>query len=746
MGERYEVRGKLGRGGMSTVYRAYDTVMGREVALKRLLDLEDTNLNEESKGALQREAGALAKFQHPNVVTVFAIEEDADGPFVAMELVDGEDLSEVVKDAALSVEDFIDVAEQCLDALASAGEINLLHRDIKPANIMLTMTPSERFLVKILDFGLAKFSQNPSTQTLDHQGTFLGSIDYIAPEQLELKPLDQRTDLYSLGCVLYCGLTQESAFQGGNPAETSMNHINHRCTPIEEIRPDLPEHIAAWVMRLISRDPDDRPSDAKDAMKQFQDAVKGIPYESEDDSDIPVAVRVSDPEPVAPPQDMPEQTVTTPAIQTGPTRTIQTGPTRTIQTGPTRTIQTGPTRTIQTGPTRTIQTGPTRTIQTGAIKTPLTPSVDATRPATGALRTASGSGPVRGSGYSRGSGEKEFPVIPLAIGTLIVVVVIAGIAFSRSGDNGDDKGVVEVVKEEKKAAVVEAPVETKRSIYPKPSTADLVYPESLPVPDGALSVPALPVMDGLVGRFVSSTGTYGRDYQSNALPDTRIAAWYNLARPEPLASLLREQKDTKGNALPMVRIYTPESIPGLNEVRRGILLNNLSSMEVRSNDFDFSNGISVVLAMTFMLEQEQIIRFGAVPWDERSLVIGTDYSGSVYGGVSIGHGKPWQKVDLGWWDHEPGLIGYVCDVKNRTHRLFKIDKSGREESTDAIAFEGDIGGFNKFSIGRRQQIAKIENEQGHVMFECAIYDRVLNGEEVTTVQRQLFNRYFKDGQ
>ncbi|MEC5127786.1 serine/threonine-protein kinase [Verrucomicrobiales bacterium BCK34] len=715
MGERYEVRGKLGRGGMSTVYRAYDTVMGREVALKRLLDLEDTNLNEESKGALQREAGALAKFQHPNVVTVFAIEEDADGPFVAMELVEGEDLNEVVKDAALSVEDFVDVAEQCLDALASAGEINLLHRDIKPANIMLTMTPSGRFLVKILDFGLAKFSQNPSTQTLDHQGTFLGSIDYIAPEQLELKPLDQRTDLYSLGCVLYCGLTQESAFQGGNPAETSMNHINHRCTPVQEIRPDLPEHIAAWVMRLISRDPDDRPSDAKDAMKQFQDAVKGIPYESGDDSDIPVAVRVSDPEPVAPPQEKPAQT--------------------------------GPTRTIQTGPTRSIQTGPTRTIQTGAIKAPLKPSVDVNRSVTGALRTTAGSAPVRGTSYSRASGEKDFPVLPVAIGTLIVIIVIAGIAFLGSGDKGGEEVVAEVKLEDKKVAVEEAvPVETKRSIYPKPSTGELAYPESLPVPDGALSVPALPVTDGLVGRFVSSTGTYGRDYQSNALPDTRIAAWYNLARPEPLASLVREPADTEGNALPLMRIYTPESIPGLNEIRRGILLNNLSSMKVRSNDFDFSQGVSVVLAMTFMLEQEQIIRFGAVPWNERSLVIGTDYSGSVYGGVSLGRGKPWQKVDIGWWDHEPGLIGYVCDVIKRTHRLFKIEKSGREESTGAVAFEGDFGGFNQFSIGRRQQVAKIENEEGHVMFECAIYDRVLNEGEMKSVQRQLFKHYFKVGE
>ena len=106
----------------------------------------------------------------------------------------------------------------------SAQELNLLHRDIKPGNIMLTWLPSERFQVKILDFGLAKFSQAPSTQTLDQSGSFLGSIKYIAPEQIEVEPLDQRTDLYSLGCVYYFALTQKPPFAGDSVAETMTNH------------------------------------------------------------------------------------------------------------------------------------------------------------------------------------------------------------------------------------------------------------------------------------------------------------------------------------------------------------------------------------------------------------------------------------------------------------------------------------------------------------------------------------------
>jgi serine/threonine protein kinase len=321
MSERYQVRGRVGSGGMSAVYRAYDTVMGREVALKRLLPVEETNLNEASSESLAREATALACFQHPNVVTVFAIEEDAEGPFVVMELVEGEDLHSIMKSGALSWEDFSFVAGQCLEALVAACDLNLLHRDIKPGNIMLTVTPSGRFLVKLLDFGLAKFSQQPSVQTLDQRGSFLGSIDYIAPEQLELRPLDQRTDLYSLGCVFYYMLTQESPFSGGNPAETSMNHLRHRCKPIGEIRTDLPPLVADWLMRLISRGPSDRPDNAREALKEFHQALQGIPFvypvkEDDFDEDIPVATMA----PVGPPA-------------TGPLGPRATGPvTRVIRT------------------------------------------------------------------------------------------------------------------------------------------------------------------------------------------------------------------------------------------------------------------------------------------------------------------------------------------------------------------------------------------------------------------------------
>ncbi len=300
MADRYQIKGRIGRGGIGAIYRAYDSILKRDVAIKRLLPLEETNLNESAENTLTREAEALSRLQHPNVITLFAFEEDEEGPFVVMEYIEGDTLKDTIDNGALSYEDFQIVAHQCLDPLITARELGLLHRDIKPANIMLQWLSSGSFQVKVLDFGLAKFSQAPSLQTLDQTGSFLGSIEYLAPEQLELKPLDQRTDLYSLGCVLYFCLAQQSPFEGDNPAVTTTNHLEHVVSHISKVRDDIPKEIADWLMILLSRQPDDRPADAREALDMFKAAQDGKAPKIATPAPA-VAIPVSDPVASVPP-------------------------------------------------------------------------------------------------------------------------------------------------------------------------------------------------------------------------------------------------------------------------------------------------------------------------------------------------------------------------------------------------------------------------------------------------------------
>ncbi len=265
---RYQIIGKLGEGGLGSVYRARDILMNRDVALKKLHAMEQGDLSDDARESLRSEAQVLGAFQHPNIVTLYAFEETSEGSHVVMELIEGLPLHKAVEEAPLNLEYFCDITEQVLLPLIAANEVNLIHRDIKPENIML-IPNGDRYLVKLLDFGLAKFSAAPTKQTVDQEGTFLGSLNFLAPEQLELGDLDSRTDLYALGCVLYYALTQRAPFHGDSPAAISNNHLQHLVTPIEQLRPDLPASVSNWVMKLINRYPDDRPATALAARQEF---------------------------------------------------------------------------------------------------------------------------------------------------------------------------------------------------------------------------------------------------------------------------------------------------------------------------------------------------------------------------------------------------------------------------------------------------------------------------------------------
>jgi predicted Ser/Thr protein kinase len=277
MTQRYQVNGKLGHGGLGEVYLAYDTQLDREVALKRVRTKDSGDEGHKALAAdLVREAKTLSALQHPNVVTIFDVGSDEQGPFVVMEYLKGETLDQVVERGRITVEDFREIVLQTMEGMVAAGSLGLVHRDLKPGNLMVNWLPTGKLQLKILDFGLAKFSRSAAPQTQDHEAGIMGSIYFMAPEQFERLPLDARTDLYSLGCIFYQLLTQKHPFEGSRGVDVMVSHLQHLVTPLHEHRSDVPSWMADWVMWLISREMDDRPADARTAMQYFLEGKSGL--------------------------------------------------------------------------------------------------------------------------------------------------------------------------------------------------------------------------------------------------------------------------------------------------------------------------------------------------------------------------------------------------------------------------------------------------------------------------------------
>lgn len=271
MSKRYEIRDQIGKGGLGAVYKAIDTQLQREVAIKRVLTASQANEDEveEAAAKLIAEAQTLSSLNHPNIVTVFDVGQDEDGGFVVMELLKGETLDETVARGVLTQEDFTEVVYQTMEALIAAQANDVIHRDIKPTNIMVIWQASGKFQLKILDFGLAKFSKSPSVQTMDQEESVMGSIFFMAPEQFERGELDARTDLYQMGCVYYNALTGQYPFNGETAPQVMNAHLQHRVIPLDQVRPDLSPSICQWVMWMINRDIAHRPKDAREALKHW---------------------------------------------------------------------------------------------------------------------------------------------------------------------------------------------------------------------------------------------------------------------------------------------------------------------------------------------------------------------------------------------------------------------------------------------------------------------------------------------
>ncbi len=272
--ERYDILEHLGEGGAGTVFKAWDKRLQRFVAIKRLLP-PDRREGDGVGADLAREASALSSLQHPNIVSVYDLAEWDGEPCVVMEFLNGETLEQTVRRGALTPSDFKEVTRQMLEGIVAAHRLGLQHRDIKPSNIMVNWLPSGGFLAKVLDFGLADFNVRPHKQISDDETSTYGSVHFMAPEQFVREPVDVRTDLYSLGCVLYYALSGNYPFQGRKMEEVINAHLEHRLPALSSFRPDVPALLCQWVEWLMSRRPDERPPTAEKALEVFRQVTSG---------------------------------------------------------------------------------------------------------------------------------------------------------------------------------------------------------------------------------------------------------------------------------------------------------------------------------------------------------------------------------------------------------------------------------------------------------------------------------------
>jgi eukaryotic-like serine/threonine-protein kinase len=250
----YEIVSVLGEGGMGTVYRAHDGRLGRDVAVK-VLRAELLGDEEHQKRFLQ-EARAASALNHPAIVTVHDLGTQDGAVYIVMELVDGRPLDQVLPRGGFPVAQLLKIGMQMADACAVAHAHQIIHRDLKPANVMLQ--PDGR--VRILDFGLAKMIEEPvasdgRTVTRTGVGTIVGTIAYMSPEQAEGKPLDARTDIFSLGAVLYELASGLRAFRGDSQASVLAEVIKQDPRPLDEVRLDLPPDLVRMITRCLRKDP-----------------------------------------------------------------------------------------------------------------------------------------------------------------------------------------------------------------------------------------------------------------------------------------------------------------------------------------------------------------------------------------------------------------------------------------------------------------------------------------------------------
>lgn len=259
LANRYRIGERIGGGGMALVYRAEDLQLGRDVAIKVLRG--QFGSDEDFIRRFRREAQNAASLSHPNVVQIFDVGQEDDLYYIVMELVEGKTLKEMIqRHGPLLPAEAARIAMEILSALAHAHNHRIVHRDVKPHNILIARDGR----VKVTDFGIARVT---TTDTVTHSGSIMGSAHYFSPEQANGQPTGEKSDIYSMGIVLYEMVTGVLPFQGDSPITVALKHIRERVVPPSQLNPEVPVELEEVILRALEKEPEDRFASA-DEMRQ----------------------------------------------------------------------------------------------------------------------------------------------------------------------------------------------------------------------------------------------------------------------------------------------------------------------------------------------------------------------------------------------------------------------------------------------------------------------------------------------
>jgi len=272
----YEIVELVGKGGMGEVYRARDVRLGRDIAIKLLL--EEMSEDPERLERFEREARIIASLNHPNIVTIHSVEHTDGLRFITMEFVDGSTLAELTPPDGLPLSRFFELAQPIAVAVAAAHDQGITHRDLKPENVMV----GNDGRVRVLDFGLAKLEvgelplEDAPTLALTSAGGLLGTVPYMSPEQVQSRPADHRSDIFSLGILFYEMATGKRPFEGESSADLMSAILRDTPTSITDLRADLPRHLARILRRCLEKDPQQRYQSALNLANDLEDLKREV--------------------------------------------------------------------------------------------------------------------------------------------------------------------------------------------------------------------------------------------------------------------------------------------------------------------------------------------------------------------------------------------------------------------------------------------------------------------------------------